>query len=358
LGPSRRIKVDRLILGELESALELSGYAVGLRWMGTCAPAAGRLMLTGQPRGQCSHGHWADGTGASTGFPDRRGGDLWSFRLATVKGAAMQLKAVIFDWAGTVVDHGSLAPMGAFVKVFAEFGVSLSIEEARRPMGLPKRDHINALLTDPEIAARWKAKHGVEPVAADVDRIYEVFVPLNAKVVTDYAELIPGVLETVAALRARGFKIGSTTGYTRDIMERLLPVAASHGYAPENLVCAGDVAEGRPAPLMMYRCFLDLNVWPAAAVVKVDDTEPGIAEGLAAGSWTVAVAMSGNAVGLTRAELAALSAAERASRREEAVRALTRTGAHYVIDSVADLLPVIDTIDLRLARGERPGGAA
>ena len=138
---------------------------------------------------------------------------------------------------------------------------------------------------------------------ADVDRIYEVFVPLNTRVVTDYADLIPGTVETVADARRRGLKIGSTTGYTREIMEPLLPVARAQGYAPDNLVCAGDLAAGRPTPLMMYRCFADLGVWPAQAVVKVDDTVPGIAEGLAAGCWTVGVAMSGNALGLSLDEV-------------------------------------------------------
>lgn len=266
----------------------------------------------------------------------------------------MQLKAVVFDWAGTVVDHGSRAPMGAFVDVFGQFGVSLTIAEARGPMGLPKWDHIKALTVQPEIAERWRQTHGALPTDADVDRVYEVFVPLNAKVVTNYADLIPGVTEIVADARRRGLKIGSTTGYTRDIMEPLLPVAAAQGYAPDNLVCAGDLAAGRPTPLMMYKCFVDLGVWPAASVVKVDDTVPGIAEGLAAGTWTVGVAMSGNALGLSREELEALPAPERLLRRHHAIRELTVAGAHYVVDSVADLPPLLDLIEGRLARGEVP----
>jgi phosphonoacetaldehyde hydrolase len=266
----------------------------------------------------------------------------------------MQLKAVVFDWAGTTIDFGSRAPMGAFVEVFRQFKVELSIAEARRPMGLPKWDHIKALVSHPDIAARWQRAHGAAPTDVDVDRVHEVFVPLNTRVVTDYADLIPGTVETVADLRQRGLKIGSTTGYTREIMEPLLPVARAQGYAPDNLVCAGDLAAGRPTPLMMYRCFVDLGVWPAQAVVKVDDTVPGIAEGLAAGCWTVGVAMSGNALGLSLVELKALSEAELAARRALAVRELTLGGAHYVADSIAELPAVLDVIEGRLARGERP----
>jgi phosphonoacetaldehyde hydrolase len=264
------------------------------------------------------------------------------------------LKAVVFDWAGTIVDFGSRAPMGAFVKVFGDFGVTITIDEARGPMGMAKRDHISALIYAPEIAARWVAAHGKAPTEADIDRIYQVFVPLNARVVTDFADFIPGAVEVVATLRSQGLKIGSTTGYTREIMENLLPVAAAAGYAPDNLVCAGDLAQGRPSPLMMYRCFADLGVFPPHAVVKVDDTEPGIAEGLAAGCWTVAVAVSGNAFGHSRSEVEAMSPDAFSKRRAQAYATLAAAGAHVVIDSVADLLPVLMDFDQRIAKGERP----
>lgn len=266
----------------------------------------------------------------------------------------MTLKAIVFDWAGTMIDHGSRAPMGAFVKVFGDFNVAISVEEARRPMGRPKWDHIKALLDDPGIAGRWTAAHGNVPTDRDVDRVYDVFVPLNAAVVTDYADLIPGILDVIAEGRRRGLKIGSTTGYTRDIMARLLPAAAAQGLVTDTLVCAGDLTLGRPTPMMMYKCFLDLGVFPGSSVVKVDDTEVGIAEGLAAGCWTVGVALSGNAAGLSWEALQALDGQARATLRRQAGSTLSRAGAHYVIDSVADLIPVLDEIEGRLLRCERP----
>jgi phosphonoacetaldehyde hydrolase len=265
-----------------------------------------------------------------------------------------QLKAVIFDWAGTMIDFGSRAPMGAFVEAYRRFDVPLSVAEARVPMGLPKRAHIAALMAEPNIAERWRVAHGALPDDAAIDAVYAVFVPLNTDIVADYADLIPGALAMAQAARARGLRIGSTTGYVRSIMDRLLPLSAAQGYVPDNLVCAGDLADGRPSPLMMYRCFADLGVYPPAAVVKVDDTEPGIAEGIAAGSWTVGVTVSGNCVGLSLPEWEATAPAEQARLRDAAAAKLRGAGAHYVIDSVADLLPVLDAIEARLARGETP----
>lgn len=266
----------------------------------------------------------------------------------------MALKALILDWAGTAVDFGSRAPMGAFVEAFGQVGITISIEEARGPMGLPKRDHVAALIYSPAISARWQAAHGAAPTEDDVDRVLAIFEPLNVEVIPRHADIIPGLLEVVAEARRRGMKIGSTTGYTRPIMEKLMPLAASAGYVPDNVVCAGDLAAGRPSPLMMYRTFADIGVWPPSSCVKLDDTEPGIAEGLAAGTWTVGLALSGNAAGLSKAELDRLAPDERAALRKRACDKLFAAGAHFVIDTVADLLPVLGAIEARLAAGLRP----
>lgn len=254
------------------------------------------------------------------------------------------IKAVVFDWAGTMVDFGSFAPMGVFVKCFEDFGINASIAQARAPMGLPKWDHIRAMMDDADIAAQWSQKYGAAPTDADVDKIYEIFVPMNEKVAADYADLVPGALEVVDYLRARNIKIGSTTGYTRSIMEHVLPVAKEQGYEPDNLVCSDDLAEGRPGPLGMYQTFVDLAVYPPSAVVKVDDTVPGLQEGLAAGCITVGLALSGNFVGKTPQELAAMAPQDIEALRHAATEELKAGGAHYVIDSVADLPALLEQL--------------
>lgn len=252
-----------------------------------------------------------------------------------------KFKAVVFDWAGTMVDFGSFAPMGVFVKAFETFGITATIDQARAPMGAAKWDHIRAMMDDADIAAQWQAKYGATPTDADVDKVYEIFVPMNEEVAADYADLIPGALDTIGFLRAEGIKIGSTTGYTRSIMERVLPVAAKQGYEPDNLVCSDDLPEGRPGPLGMYKCMVDLVAYPPEAILKVDDTAPGIKEGVAAGCITVGLALSGNEVGKTVEELAAMSETDIAPLRERATAILRDAGADHVIDTVADLPDLI-----------------
>jgi phosphonoacetaldehyde hydrolase len=264
------------------------------------------------------------------------------------------IKAVIFDWAGTTVDHGSIAPVMAFIETFHQQGVAISVEQARGPMGMHKLDHIRAIADLPAVAERWKEVHGRLPDESDVAAMYQTFIPLQLKVLADYADPIAGAVETVNHVRTRGIKIGSTTGYNRQMMDVLLPEAARRGFVPDSIVCVSDVPAGRPEPWMALRSAMEMRVYPPALVVKVGDTAPDIDEGLNAGMWAVAVALTGNELGLTATGLAGLPPAELEARRMRAHRRLSDAGAHYVIDGIWELPTILDEIDARLAAGELP----
>ncbi|MBS0210962.1 MAG: phosphonoacetaldehyde hydrolase [Planctomycetes bacterium] len=264
------------------------------------------------------------------------------------------LQAVLFDWAGTTIDFGSRAPTATFVRVFADEGVAITEAEAREPMGMAKRAHIETLLQMPAVAERWRQAHRRAPTSVDVDRLYVAFLPMQLKCLTDYADLLPGAADVVAACRQRGMKIGSSTGYVREMMDVLMPLAERQGYRPDEMLCASDLKEGRPAPWLNLENARRLGVFPLESIVIVDDTRVGIEAGRNAGMWTVGVIRTGNEVGLSRAALEALASAERDKLCADAAARLAAAGAHYTIDSVADLLPVLDEIERRLAAGERP----
>src|SRR3972149_2461178 len=254
-----------------------------------------------------------------------------------------KIQAALLDWAGTTMDFGCMAPAVVFVKVFERAGVPITMDEARVALGARHRGP-SPTSTNPQ----------PPPGAADVDRMFADFVPLQLECLSEYSALIPGTLEVVGALRARDIKIGSTTGYLREMMAINLADAKAQGYEPDATVCASDVPAGRPYPYMCLQNMLDLRVWPVEACVKVDDTLPGIEEGLNAGMWTVGLAVSGNEVGLPLAAWQALPPAEQQARREHPGRWAWMGGAHYVVDTIADLLPCLDDVDARLARGEKP----
>jgi phosphonoacetaldehyde hydrolase len=265
-----------------------------------------------------------------------------------------RLKAVILDWAGTTIDFGSFAPVAVFLHLFEQQGIPVSKEDVRSGMGLMKKDHLRLILNRPSVAQAWQQLKGMPPTEADVERLFAVFTSLQTEILRQYTIPIRGLLETITDLRRRQLKIGSTTGYLRDMMDSIVPEAQKQGYCPDALVCPDDVPVGRPYPWMIFQNLIQLQVYPAEAVVKVGDTLPDIEEGLNAGLWTVGLALSGNLLGLTEGELAALPAEELAEKRAAIAKQLYQSGAHYVIDGIWDLPPVLDDIQLRLARGERP----
>ncbi|MGA2527907.1 MAG: phosphonoacetaldehyde hydrolase [Acidimicrobiales bacterium] len=264
------------------------------------------------------------------------------------------LRAAVLDWAGTTVDHGCMAPVATFMQAFAETGVPITVAEARAPMGMPKWQHIQAITRDESVGARWEALYGKRPDDSDVDKLYKRFLPLQVETVQGHSEVIPGVVETIAAMRGRGLAIASTTGYPREVMDVVVRVAKEQGYEPDVTICAGDTPAGRPGPFMALQALIKLSVSPVESVVKIGDTVVDIEEGLNGGMWSVGVAVTGNEVGLAVAEWSALGAEEQRRLTQVATERLLAAGAHYVVDSLVDIISVLDSIEARLAAGDKP----
>lgn len=266
-----------------------------------------------------------------------------------------KVKACIFDWAGTVVDCGVCAPALAFSKVFEQEGVPVTAEEARGPMGTHKKVHIKLVTEMESVRNRWFDKFGRYPNGEDIDRMYKNFVPTQLAVIGQYSEMITGAVETVDFLRDEfNLKIGSCTGFTSEMVEILKEKAAANGYVPDCYVAADEVPEARPHPYMVWLNAIRLNVNPIEAIVKVDDTADGVREGTSAGCWSVGLAKTGNYVALNEDEIANLSEEDYERKLTRSYEMLSNSGAHYVIDSITDLPPVIDDINRRLASGEKP----
>jgi phosphonoacetaldehyde hydrolase len=265
-----------------------------------------------------------------------------------------EIKLIVFDWAGTTIDFGCLAPTGAFVAAFAMKGIDVSLAEAREPMGLHKKEHIRAMLEAESVATKWRLQSGSGWDEKDVDALYRDVTVLQLEAVVRHGQLIPGVLECVAELRARGIKIAGSTGYFQTAAATVLEVAKQQGYSPDFSICADEVPAGRPAPWMIFRCMEALKVYPPSAVVKVGDTVVDILDGLNAGCWSIGVIDSSNEMGLAADEFAALSEIEKTVRREAVYRRYSAAGAHAVIDNLDELPALIAELNTRLRAQERP----
>jgi len=267
-----------------------------------------------------------------------------------------KIKAAVLDWSGTLADAYVIAPAVVFVEVFKNQGVEISMEEARGPMGLRKDIHIQKLTEDPVIAARWEAIKGSPPTQADVDAMFADFVPAQLACLPTYTALLPGIKEVVNGLQADGIKIGVSTGFTRVMVDVLLKDVIAQGVTPDATVAGDEVENGaRPAPHMVFKNLDLLNISDVKSVVKCDDTVSGVGEAMNAGCWGVGLVRYSNYMNInTLDEEATLSEADIAARMAKTRKILEQAGAHYVIDSLVELPAVIDDINARLARGEKP----
>ena len=264
------------------------------------------------------------------------------------------VRAVVLDWAGTAVDYGCVGPVAVFIEVFGRRGVQVTTAEARGPMGLMKKDHVRRMCQTESVAEKWQQRFGKKPDESDVQAMYEDVEPLMVSSVGATADPVPGLAEALAAFRRAGIGIGSCTGYTTPIMRVLVEEARKRGYAPDSVVCPSEVPAGRPYPWMCYQNAINLQVYPLEAMVKIGDTVSDMHEGLNAGMWTIGVTRTGNELGLTEAEAAALHPADLAQRLITIGGRLRSEGAHYVAEGIWECPALIEDINRRLAKGERP----
>ncbi len=267
-----------------------------------------------------------------------------------------KIKAMVLDWSGTLADAYVIAPAVVFVEVFKSQGVEISMEEARGPMGLRKDIHIKKLTEDPVIAARWEKIKGKPPTQADVDVMFAEFVPAQLACLPKYTALLPGVKDAVNGLQKQGIKIGVSTGFTRVMVDVLLKDVIAQGITPDATVAGDEVLNGaRPDPHMVFKNLDLLGIADVKSVVKCDDTVSGIGEAMNAGCWGVGLVRYSNYMNInTLDEEATLTKADIAARMAKTRQILEQAGAHYVIDSLVELPAVIDDINARLARGEKP----
>lgn len=266
-----------------------------------------------------------------------------------------KVQAVILDWAGTAVDHGSCGPVAVFQEAFERYGIKPSIAETRRPMGREKSEHVAEMLAMPRISEEWQMLHGNKPDRDTVLAIYNTVLEIMPETLAKHADPVPGCAEAMRELRQHDIAIGSCTGYSREMMPKLIDNAARKGFAPDCLVTSDEVPQGRPWPWLCWQNCMRLGIFPPEAVVKVGDTVADIREGLNAGHWSIGVTRTGNLLGLTAEEAARKDAAELDRLEREAARELYDAGAHFVISSIIELPQLCEKISSLLERGETPG---
>ena len=260
-----------------------------------------------------------------------------------------KLDTILFDWAGTVIDFGCFAPLSAFIAAFESKAITITLDEAREPMGMKKIDHVRAILEMPRIAELWDKRFHTGPSEADVREIYDEFERQIFTCLKEHCRPLPGVIDTVSKLKSEGIKIGSTTGYTRAMMELVIPQARKFDYKPDSIVTSTDVPEGRPAPFMIWQNAINLVSSDLNAICKVGDTVSDIRAGINAGVWSVGVVVGSSEWTLNEDDTARLSGAEHKERVTRIRYKFLRAGAHFVIEEMSELPQLVEVINEQLA---------
>lgn len=250
--------------------------------------------------------------------------------------------AVIFDWAGTTVDYGCFAPVQAFIEAFAHYGITPTMDEVRAPMGMLKRDHVRTMLSMERIAAQWRELYGRDFTEDDVEQVYQLSEKKILEILEHHTDVKPYVLETIEALRSQGIKIGSTTGYTDDMMALVVPAAAAKGYSPDCWFSPDSTNQkGRPYPYMIFRNMEALGLMDVRRVMKVGDTVSDIKEGKNAGAYTIGVIEGSSAMGLSQEEYENLTPQQRQEACQAVRQKFLDAGADQTVMNLKEILEFI-----------------
>jgi len=170
---------------------------------------------------------------------------------------------LVTDFAGTTLrDDGTV--LSAYRRVLSARDIPFTEADLAARRGASKRavfeDFAARVEPDPE-ACHELATHALADFEAALRQEYEQ---------GDLHE-IEGAQHTLRVLREAGIPVALSSGFDRRLVEAML---ARLGWQTlfDTVVGADDVPLGRPAPFLIYRAMMDLEVVDVAGVAVVGDT--------------------------------------------------------------------------------------
>lgn len=263
------------------------------------------------------------------------------------------LKGLILDVAGTFIDFGSMAPTDALLNSFSKFGLKLTNEEVRYGMGLLKIDHTNAIFSQQSVIKKWLKVYKRPVEAKDIQDVYaQIEIELKS-IVKNYCEPINGIYELKEYAKNNNIKIGTTTGYTQEMMDIIIPELTEKNLIMDTMVNPSMVQAGRPHPWMIYENMKNMGIYPTYDMIKIGDTFADIDEGRNAGMWVIALT-TGNELGITFEKYLKLEEPLLNKKNKDIKNKFLEYGAHYVCDGIWDVIPTIQLIKNKISNNEYP----
>lgn len=256
----------------------------------------------------------------------------------------LPIRCVILDWSGSVLDKWGISVYNAITEAFEMKGIPVMREEIGGSMGSYKGDHFGAILKTPTVQKRWFEKYGRKSDNNDLVDLMEYYIPKQMNMLDKYGKLFQGTMETCKLLKDKGLELGSTTGFTIAMVNKILSINPEIKEILDINIAADQVPMGRPAPFMIYEIMKELKIINPSQIVKVGDTKMDIYEGLNAGTWTIGLCESSSMMDVSEDSYKKMSYDEYCNRIEKVRRELHDAGAHFVVNNIESIPYIIELI--------------
>jgi phosphonatase-like hydrolase len=187
-----------------------------------------------------------------------------------------EVKLIVFDLAGTVIEDAGQVP-AAFTSALQKHEIEVTSDSLREVRGASKREVIQRFVERQSGVSR-------ADVRSRTEEIYNSFRSTLAGIYeAEGVREIAGATETFAWLQRRGVRVALNTGFDRTITELLLNSMSWDKDLVNAVVCGDDVAQGRPAPYLIFRAMEKSGITSVHQVSNVGDTVLDLQAGQNAG---------------------------------------------------------------------------
>ena len=187
------------------------------------------------------------------------------------------IKAVLFDVDGTLVDSND-AHASAWVKAFAEHGVTVDPVSVRRGIGMggdKLMPAVSDLQEDSSLGEKIAARRGA---------IFKTeFLPK--------LEAFPGARDLVAAIKQRGYTAVAASSAAKEELVPLLEIAGAD-WLMDAETSSDDADQSKPAPDIVHAALQQAKAAPAEAIM-IGDTPYDVAAARSAGVRIIAFRSGG-----------------------------------------------------------------
>ena len=208
---------------------------------------------------------------------------LGGYCSPSAKAAPARIRLIVLDVGGTIIqDHGDVPD--ALQSAFAKRGITVTLDEIAKWRGASKREVVRHFASE-------RSKTTGPKLDAICDAVYKDF---TAQAIEAYRNVPPiaGAEMVFQHLGSQGFLLATTTGFGREIAASIFQRLQWEKYFAA-MITSDDVAQGRPAPYMIFHALEAARVSNVAEVMAVGDTPLDLQAGTNAGVRGVVGVLSG-----------------------------------------------------------------